>query len=103
MSEHRCKIFRGWSSHVCGKRASLNEDGQWWCRTHAPSSVAARAAKREAKRAPHQAALDRRIKRKDARDRIVAAALAWDGIVDTGRLGKLWQAIKHYRKISGKP
>ena len=102
MSEHQCvhKIFRGWGSHICGVRASLNEDGKWWCRAHAPSCVAARDAKREAKWAIKAAQQDRRNKIIAARDRIVAAALVWNG---TNNSTELHQAIEYYRNVSDKP
>lgn len=40
----------GWhGTPQCERTGKLFEDGKWWCRTHAPSSVAARRAEREAK------------------------------------------------------
>ena len=34
----------------CRYTGVLKEEGQWWCRVHAPSEVARREAKRETKR-----------------------------------------------------
>lgn len=50
----------GWSSrHTCGKTASIEEDGKWYCRTHAPSF---RKAKLDAKMAEWNAAWERKRK-----------------------------------------
>lgn len=39
----------GFRGHRCGKTASLNEDGKWYCRIHAPSIVKAKDETRDAK------------------------------------------------------
>lgn len=39
----------GWHAHTCGRRAKINEWGQWWCGTHAPSKVAERRQKSDEK------------------------------------------------------
>ena len=39
---------RSW--YPCEYACVLKEEGQWWCRVHAPSEVARREAKRETKR-----------------------------------------------------
>jgi hypothetical protein len=34
--------------HRCTRSGTVQEDGQWWCRQHAPSAVKARRDEREA-------------------------------------------------------
>lgn len=54
----------GWGGPSrCERTGKLLEDGEWWCRTHAPSCVAARHAKKEAewsRAAAQREAADRR-------------------------------------------
>ena len=60
--EHTCvqSLQDNYTFYVCGKNASLFENGKWYCRRHAPSLVTAKRAARQAtydaKRAAEQAA-----------------------------------------------
>lgn len=52
--EHRCfeRLYgrdHGWRGIQCGRKGTVNEEGNWWCKTHAPSAVAARKAVRDAR------------------------------------------------------
>jgi hypothetical protein len=51
---HTC-VGRAWSpgafrSHQCGKTAAYEHDGQWYCKTHHPPTIAAKANAREEER-----------------------------------------------------
>ncbi len=43
-TKHPCEaqITVNWASYPCGKTASIEEGGKWYCRTHAPSLVEAK-------------------------------------------------------------
>jgi hypothetical protein len=48
---HTC-VGRAWSpgafrSHQCGKTAQYEHEGQWYCKTHHPPTVAAKAEARQ--------------------------------------------------------
>jgi len=48
MEKHRCEatVFGGRvQSWQCARDGKLNEDGKWWCKQHAPSTQADKAAK----------------------------------------------------------
>lgn len=49
---HSCagRVWDGaWRKRECENRGKLFEDGKWWCHSHAPSQVAARREKWNAK------------------------------------------------------
>ena len=52
MAEHKCaaKVCQPHMMHSfpCSRKGIVHENGEWWCKQHAPSSVAARDAKRNA-------------------------------------------------------
>jgi hypothetical protein len=43
-TEHTCnrRIWRGMSSHSCGKKAKYEHNGAWYCKTHHPPTVRAK-------------------------------------------------------------
>ena len=41
--------WQGSRAYACSKRATIREDSAWWCTIHAPSYVAEKQRKREAK------------------------------------------------------
>lgn len=53
--QHRCSetVFSGerwdFGGHPCSIKASVLEDGRWWCKRHSPAAKAARAAARDMK------------------------------------------------------
>ena len=49
--KHTCcgNSWEGHNSYRCGKTASIEEGGKWYCRIHAPSLVAAKRDARDAK------------------------------------------------------
>lgn len=84
MSERkRCakRVYRGsWGSGFpCSNTATVEEDGKWWCRQHAPSFVAARRAKRDAelrqKWAAERAAYERKAAITSAEHAVIEAAV----------------------------
>lgn len=74
MTEKQCAetVWRSLSNGSyfsdCEKRAKYEEDGKWWCGTHAPSKVAARRAKKRAEDEAESAA-------KNATERAARAAV----------------------------
>ena len=64
----------GWghSYHKCGKVASVEEDGKWYCKVHAPSLKKARRDKRDAGYKASWAAADAKSK-KEMLERMVGA------------------------------
>lgn len=65
---HDCagQVFGTYGDYPCSRRGALEEDGKWWCRTHAPSAVAARRAKSQAKYTAERAEIDALSARADA-------------------------------------
>ena len=90
------RIFRGFHSYLCLKPATISEDGKWWCGTHAPSNVEIRRKKQDDKWRAQQAAANKRHAVESAGQRIVSAALAWNGKDDPTELR---QAINHYHNV----
>lgn len=75
----------GWHSHICGRKGGLNEMGEWWCKTHAPSIV---KAKQDVRDAAFRARMDnlraeRQAVHELARLRAAVARLA-DGVMKFG-------------------
>lgn len=64
--------------YACSNPATVEENGQWWCKSHAPSFVEQRRKKREAKwRAKNnerEARRDRAAKIEAARHAVIQAA-----------------------------
>ena len=46
MSQHGCAqpFWQTYSGSACSRDGVVEEDGDWWCRQHAPSAVKARRA-----------------------------------------------------------
>lgn len=65
----------GWHSHRCERKGTLLEFGHWWCRTHAPSMVAAREEARAAKRAASDAPM---VERCDTIERLTGVRPYFD-------------------------
>ncbi len=42
-------IWERFGYHGCSNRGKINEGGKWWCKIHVPSTVTARADKRQKK------------------------------------------------------
>lgn len=67
------RVFTGersdFGGHTCLLNASVQEDGKWWCKTHAPSAMAAR-------RSATTARWDAETRRADARYALKAAERA---------------------------
>jgi hypothetical protein len=90
------EIYRNYAHYPCGKTAKFQENGKWWCGTHAPSKVAAKRAVREAKWADDSKIREKQHAITEAASRVVVAALAWNGVNHTG----LTKAINHLREVS---
>ena len=61
---HQC-VKRVWSQYhdyPCGKNATLEHEGKWYCKTHHPPTVAAKDAARDAKWRAESAARDKKWK-----------------------------------------
>ena len=91
MTEHRCaaSVFGDdVRSYQCSRRASVVEDGKWWCRQHAPSFERARL---EASERRYQAKRAVKSLRDDVRAvERVAAIVAREGL---GPLGVWYDAL----------
>ena len=95
MTAHKCagEIYESHRFWDCSKTGKLNEDGKWWCGIHAPSAVAARRAKQDAKWKSYSAARDKRYAIEAAGRRVIAAAIA-------GNPSEIQQAVNHYRNLT---
>ena len=67
----------------CGKRATHEEDGKWYCGIHSPARIQQREQQREARRQEkarlRNGWVSYEYAQKEARDAIVQAAIAWAG------------------------
>lgn len=100
--KHTCdgEVYRrgnSWRNRFvrCGKTASLNEGGHWYCRVHAPSIVEDKKAKRHAEWELEWGAKRSAEARRIARERIAEAAInartAEDGAA-------FWRLVDDYRE-----
>lgn len=87
-------VYRGnWARKFpCAKPASIEENGKWWCRQHAPSLVAERIEKRNAewrrKREAERAAASRKDAIASAERAVIEAAVeeaVWRRQIDLQR------------------
>ena len=99
--------FNSWHNYRCKINATVFEDDQWYCGTHAPSKVAARKIKRAAK---NQAEYDQRQARRDTYEDAIARlteATHLRGILDPDDRsvqGYAWMVVarEHYAPYEAK-
>lgn len=78
----RCSamVWEGYGENRCDCAGTIQEDGEWWCKRHAPSKVAERKSAREKRW------IAKSVERLRAREieciqaRIVSAVVGGDGI-----------------------
>lgn len=99
-----------WGHHVpCQRNATVEEDGKWWCSTHAPSLAKARADKRYAEyQAARKAERDEGARAREIarlRDAVINAIREWrDGPLDaemwTANAAKVLRAYEELTSVS---
>ena len=119
-TKHTCEghIFYDYRSHPCGKSAAHEHEGHWYCKTHHPTTVAAKRAarsellqakwdaEREAARAKRLAA-DEQKRRADCYDdlltelRLIAGTDPVDAALDPQRAVRVARAA--IARATGEP
>ena len=69
--EKRVSDFTGWHQRQCSRRFTVTEDGQNWCKQHAPSTVKAKDNARRATIERHSDAIVERNQREARAARIL--------------------------------
>ena len=72
------KVWSGYGQYDCSRAGKIEEGGKWYCATHAPSKVAARAAVRNAEWDRKNNARNRTFRANDLRYEIAAELLKLD-------------------------
>lgn len=97
MSNQMCSAatWSGWHERPCTRRGSVEEDGKWWCKQHAPSAQKARDDERNRKYEAKRASRQRGHAAKLARYEIVTYARElMDGVEFSQLRDKIQNALK---------
>jgi hypothetical protein len=67
-TEHTCvgRIWDGYSSYSCGKKAKYEHEGKWYCKTHHPPTVQAKTDARNEKYEKERAEQRKRLAQQEA-------------------------------------
>lgn len=94
---------RGFSYGQCVRKGVLTEEGHLWCKQHAPSTEAARRAKRDQRWAAQSAASDRKYQLRELGDKIVAEAcrMVTDDVMHM-QASNLHNLVLRYQKLKAR-
>ncbi len=90
LDPNRCQavLWRNYQDHQCKNKGKVEEDGEIWCKTHAPSLVKARRDKSMQRYREDSARRGRAIK-----------GVGWHAAIKALEGGGFTEAAEHLRKV----